>query len=157
MWYRKYRGTSVHFYMTFSLWKDLSITGGSNTVWKQKAPLIIKWKTKSTLERWQLNGKGKIFFQLKCILWYILLDLILHFLLYTTNPTERSTSKIFRSTSEIVLQSSVESQRALAECSASNDRACLSSARWDSTDDSKTISIIERKKLLVERSVGLVV
>ncbi len=47
---------------------------------------------------------------------------------YTTNPTERSTSKIFRSTSEIVLESSVESQQALAECSPSNDRACVSSA-----------------------------
>ncbi len=47
---------------------------------------------------------------------------------YTTNPTERSTSKIFRSTSEIVLESFVESQRVLAECSASNDWACLSSA-----------------------------
>ncbi len=46
---------------------------------------------------------------------------------YTTNPTEHSTSKIFRSMSEIVLESSVESQEALAECSASNDRACLSS------------------------------
>ncbi len=47
---------------------------------------------------------------------------------YTTNPTERSTSKIVRSTSEIVLDSSVESKQALAECSTSNDRACLSSA-----------------------------
>ncbi len=76
---------------------------------------------------------------------------------YTTNPTERSTSKFFRSTSEIVLESSVEFQQALAECSASMSVERSSSARWDSTDDSKTISVVERKNLLVERSVGLVV
>ncbi len=76
---------------------------------------------------------------------------------YTTNPTERSTNKIFRSTSEIVLESSVESQQVLAEQWPSMSVERSSGARWDSTDDSKTISLIERKNLLVERSVGLVV
>ncbi len=58
---------------------------------------------------------------------------------YTTNPTERSTSKIFRSTSEIVLESSVESKQALAECSTSNDRACLSSAHRALDENLQTI------------------
>ena len=76
---------------------------------------------------------------------------------YTTNPTERSTSKIFRSMSEIVLEPSVEYHRALVERSTHMLGHYSTSARWDSTDDSKTISLVERKILLVECSVGLVV
>ena len=55
---------------------------------------------------------------LQCNLEHGLSWLIRHFLSectdnYTTNPTEHSTSKIFRPMSEIVLESSVESQQSM--------------------------------------------
>ncbi len=64
-------------------------------------------------------------------------------LAYTTNPTERSAASTECSTSESDLESPVESHRA--------------SGIWDSTGDSKSLSLVEHSVDAAERSVGLVV
>ena len=69
---------------------------------------------------------------------------------YTTNSTERSTS-------ESDLESSVESHRALVEHSTDLLSHCSASAWWDSTDDSKSLSLTKRSVAAAKRSMGLVV
>ncbi len=76
---------------------------------------------------------------------------------YTTNPSERSAAATKRSTSKSDLESPEESHGALAECSTDLLGHCLPSARWDYTDDSKSLSLVERSMAAAERSVGLVV
>ena len=76
---------------------------------------------------------------------------------YTTNPTERSAAANECSTSENDLESPVESYQALAERSTDLLGHCSASARWDSTDDSKSLSLVERSVAAAEGSVGLVV
>ncbi len=81
------------------------------------------------------------------------------YLNYTTNLTERSAAATERSTSESDLGSSVESHQALPEQWPSKPESvqCSLSARWDSTGDSKSLSLVERSVAVAERSVGLVV
>ncbi len=73
------------------------------------------------------------------------------------NPTERSAAATKRSTSQSALESLVESHRALAEHSTDLLGHCSLSARWDSTDDSKPLSPVERSVAAAEHSVGVVV
>ena len=60
-------------------------------------------------------------------------------------------------TSESDLKSSVESHQALAEQWPRNSVECSASAQWDSTGDSKSLSVVERLLAAAERSMGLVV
>ena len=59
--------------------------------------------------------------------------------------------------SESDLESSVESHRALAEQWPTKSVEHSASARWDSTSDSKSLSLVERLLAAAECSVGLVV
>ena len=74
---------------------------------------------------------------------------------YTTNPTERSAGATERSTTESDLESPVESHRALAEHSTDLLSHCSASTQWDSTHDSKSLSLIERSLAAAEHSVGV--
>ena len=62
--------------------------------------------------------------------------------LYTTNPTEHSAAAIERSTSKSDLESPVESHQVLPESSTDLLGHCSTSARWDSTDDSKSVGLV---------------
>ena len=77
--------------------------------------------------------------------------------IYTTNPTERSTAAIKRSTNESGLEWSVESHRTLVKQWPSKSVEHSASARWHSTGYSKSFSFVERSMAAVERLVGLVV
>ena len=59
--------------------------------------------------------------------------------------------------SESDSESSVEFHRALAEQWPSKSVERLASAWWDSTGDSKSLSLVERSMAAAEHSVGLVV
>ncbi len=79
---------------------------------------------------------------------------------YTTNPIERSAAATERSTSKSDLESFVESHRALAEQWPSKSvehSASAQSACWDSTGDSKLLSLFEHSVAAAKRSEGLVV
>ena len=76
---------------------------------------------------------------------------------YTTNSTEHSAAATEHSTSKSDLESSVESHWALAEQWPSKSGERSLRARWDSTDDSKSLSLVERSVAAAEHLVGLVV
>ncbi len=66
---------------------------------------------------------------------------------YTTNPTKHSRS-------ESDLESSVESHRALAKQWPSKSVERSASAQWDSTGDSKSLSLVKRSLAAAEHSVA---
>ena len=70
----------------------------------------------------------------------------------TTNPNERSAADTKRSTS--VIQNHLQNP---TERSPSESVEHSASARWDSSGDSKSLSLVERSMAVAERSVGLVV
>ncbi len=79
---------------------------------------------------------------------------------YTTNPTEHSAAATEHLMNESDLESSVESHWVLAEQWPSKSVERLqrsSSARWDSTGDSKLLLLVECSVAAAECSVGLVV